>query len=400
MGSKTLHSVARHPKVKLVALCDVDDRFLTQAAKDFTGVSRHRDWRELFSARAGVFDAVTIATPDHMHAAPALTALRARKHVYLQKPMATTLQECRVLTQEAAKTGVVTQLGNQFRSTIENRMTVELLRQGAIGKIREVIVWENKPCNWWPKKSDPHSAADAIPSALDWDLWLGVRAPRHFLADSYHPTNWRAWFDFASGMMGDMAVHHLDPTFDALQLTSPQRVRQRTPGSTGPLWSPKRIVEMIFPGNARTVGKTVQLTWHDGFVPDRSRILLPSGVSQIPESGTCWLGERGAIFKNFRGGRPFVLPESAFPTANYPRDFEPRDHYLDWVNAILEGRRACSDFSHSGPLSEAVLVGTLADRLAGEWLEWDQAALKFDRPEATALVQREYRSGWKVPGLG
>jgi predicted dehydrogenase len=402
MGGSTMKNVASHPKVKIVALCDVDDRSLDAAAKTFPEASRHKDWRELLSRHADKFDAVTIGTPDHMHAAPAVLALRARKHVYLQKPMAATLHECRVITQEAAKAGVVTQLGNQGRSSIESRLAVELIKSGAIGKIKEVILWENKRLNWWPKNTVLRPQGDPVPAGLDWDLWLGVREPRPYLADTYHPKNWRAWFDFGVGEMGDMGCHHFDTSFDALKLTAPLRVRQTTPGSSGPLWGDKRIVELIFPGSDVTAGNTVQLTWHDGGMePDRSKIVLPQGVKELPASGTCWIGENGSIFKKYGANRPVVLPEANFPAAKYPADLPPQDHYHDWVDAILEGRRACDDFRHGGPLTEAVLVGAMADRVSGQWLEWDRQSLQFTNSrEATALVRRDYREGWRVPGLG
>ncbi|MDQ3623037.1 MAG: Gfo/Idh/MocA family oxidoreductase, partial [Verrucomicrobiota bacterium] len=334
MGGATMKSVASHSKIKIVALCDVDERFLGPAAKTHPDASRHKDWRELLSRHANTFDAVTIGTPDHMHAAPAVTALRAKKHLYLQKPMATTLHECRVITEEAAKAGVVTQLGNQGRSSIESRMAVALLRGGAIGKIKEVILWENKPLNWWPKNTELRAQSDPIPAGFDWDSWVGVREPRPYLAETYHPKNWRAWFDFGVGEMGDMGCHHFDTSFDALQLTAPLRVRQTTPGSSGPLWGEKRQVEMIFPGSAATADKTVQLTWHDGGIePDRGKIRLPKGVDTLPQSGTCWIGEHGSIFKKYGNNRPVVVPEENFPAEKYPADLKPQDHYHDWVDA-------------------------------------------------------------------
>ncbi|HEX5104190.1 MAG TPA: Gfo/Idh/MocA family oxidoreductase [Pirellulaceae bacterium] len=401
MGGNTMKSVASHSKVKIVALCDVDSRALDAAGKEHPQASRHNDWRELLAEHAGRFDAVTIGTPDHMHAAQAVTALRAKKHVYLQKPMAATLHECRVITEEAAKAGVVTQLGNQGRSSTESRMTVELLRSGAIGKIKEVLLWENKPLNWWPKNTQLRPDPDAIPAGLDWDLWLGVREPRPYLENTYHPKNWRAWFDFGVGEMGDMGCHHFDTSFDALQLTAPLRVRQTTPGSSGALWGKKRVVEIIFPGTPYTAAETVQLTWHDGGIePDRKKIQLPQEIEQFPLSATYWIGERGAIFKVYGRGKPIVLPEAEFPLEKYPAGLQPQDHYHDWVDAILHSRKACDEFSHGGPLTEAVLVGAMADRVAGEWLEWDAKALKFSDPRASELVRREYRDGWQVDGLG
>jgi predicted dehydrogenase len=401
MGGGTMKSVANHPKVKIVALCDVDDKPLNVAAKTFPEASRHKDWRELLGRHAGEFDAVTVGTPDHAHAGPAVTAMRAKKHVYLQKPMAPTLHECRVITQEAARAGVVTQLGNQGRSSIENRMTVELIRAGAIGKVKEVILWENKKLNWWPKNTELRATGDPIPAGLDWDLWLGVREPRPYLENTYHPKQWRAWFDFGVGEMGDMGCHHFDTSFDALKLIAPLRVRQTTPGSSGPLWGQRRIVELIFAGSPVTAADTVKLTWHDGDLrPDLSRIALPKGIPEVPTSGTFWIGEQGSVFKNYGGGRPFVLPEETFPPQKYPR-LKGQDHYRDWVDAILEGRKSCADFSHSGPLTETVLVGAMADRVAGQWLEWDRKAQTFtNSPEATQFVRRAYRDGWKVEGLG
>jgi predicted dehydrogenase len=281
-------------------------------------------------------------------------------------------------------------------------MAVELLKSGAIGKIKDVLLWENKPLSWWPKNTELRASADAIPAGLDWDLWLGVREPRPYLADTYHPKNWRAWFDFGVGEMGDMGCHHFDTSFDALKLTAPLRVRQTTPGSSGPLWGEKRIVEMIFPGSDVTAGETVPLTWHDGGMqPDLAKIALPAGVNELPASGTCWIGETGSIFKKYGASRPVVLPESRFPADRYPADLKPQDHYHDWVDAILEGRTACDDFRHGGPLTEAVLVGAMADRVSGEWLEWDAQVQRFtNSPAATALVRRDYREGWRVPGLG
>lgn len=403
MGGNTMKRVAAHAKVKVVALCDVDSKYLALAGQSHPDASQHKDWRELLSDHADKFDAVTIGTPDHMHAAPAVTAIRQGKHVYLQKPMATTLHECRMITQEAARAGVITQLGNQGRSSVESRLTVDLIRSGVIGKIKEVILWENKKLNWWPPNTDISGSGDPIPKHLDWDLWLGVQQPRAYFDRTYHPKTWRAWYGFGVGEMGDMGCHHFDISFDALRLTAPLRVRQLTPGSRGPLWGKQRKVELVFPGSDMTAADTVKLTWHDGDLrPDASRIKLPTGVDQLPESGTFWIGQHGSIFKNYRGGRPIVLPEADFPSEKYPSDPSPQDHYHDWVDGVLAGQKSCSDFSHGGPLTEAVLVGAMADRVSGNpWLEWNQKQQTFsNHDQANALVRRSYRKGWSIEGLG
>jgi predicted dehydrogenase len=401
MGGNTMRNVATHDKVDIVALCDVDASHLAMAAADFPKATQHKDWRELLAKHADSFDAITVGTPDHSHAAVTVTAMRAKKHVYLQKPMAPTIHECRVIAAEAAKAGVVTQLGNQGRSSIESRMMVELLRSGAIGKIKEIIMWENKKLNWWPKNTTLRPQADALPEGLDWDLWCGVREPVPYLADTYHPQNWRAWFDFGVGELGDMGCHHFDASVDALKLTPPKLVKQTTGGSSGPLWAEKRVVEYHFGGTAFTASDTLKLTWMDGAaVPNQASIPMPKSQRTFPASGGLWMGEKGTIFKQY-GQRPFVLPEEDFPNSRYPSGFGKQDHYHDWVDAILQGKPSCDPFSHGSNLTQCVLVGTLADRFPNQTLEWDDAAMKVTNlPAADAMIKRAYRDGWKVEGLG
>lgn len=411
MGGVTMRGVASHPKVKIVALCDVDAEHLKEATTGvgkrtggigFPEASHHTDWRQMLRDHSDKFDAVTIGIPDHMHAPVAVEAMRLKKHVYLQKPMAPTVHECRVITQEAAKAGVVTQLGNQGRSGIEARMTVDLLKSGAIGKIQEAFFWEGKKLSWWPENEELRATADPVPPGLNWELWTGVREPRPYLASTYHPSTWRAWRDFGVGELGDMGVHFFDGVFDALKLRAPLRVRQtRTGASKQGLWARDRVVEFEFPGNELIAGDALKLTWYDGegARPERE-IPLPAGLKNFPASGHLWIGERGQIFKPY-GQRPWVMPEASFPAEMYPRDFGKQDHYHDWVDAIFAGKKSCADFSHGGPLTETVIVGTMAENFPNQWLEWDRDAMKVTNvPEANKLVKREYVKGWKVAGLG
>lgn len=396
MGGNTMRSVATHDKVKIVALCDVDDLHMASAVKDFPNASKHQDWRELLAKHAGTFDAITIGTPDHMHAAIAVTALRAQKHVYLQKPMAASIHECRVIAAEAAKAGVVTQLGNQGRSSVEGRMMVELLRTGAVGKIKEIVFWENKKLNWWPKNTELRPQADPIPGTLAWDLWTGVREPHVYLADTYHPQTWRAWRDFGCGELGDMGCHHFDSSVDGLRLGPPKRVRQTFSGSHNPgMWSNAREVEFEFPGNELTASDTLKLTWLDGeHAPKAGSIPLPAVLKKWPASGGLWIGERGNIFKPY-GQRPYLMPEG-----QYPGGFGKQDHYHNWVDAILAGKQACDPFSHGANLTEIVLCGTLAELAPGELVNWDAQAQQTNHPAINARLKRAYRDGWKVEGLG
>ena len=202
--------------------------------------------------------------------------------------------------------------------------------------------------------------------------------------------------------MGDMGCHHFDISFDALKFSAPLRVRQLSPITTGPLWGTQRQVELIFPGSDITADDTVKLSWYDGEMrPDASRIPLPPGVDTLPESGACWIGETGTIFKNYRRGMPVVLSEAKLSADQDSSHLAKQNHYHDWVDSIVEGRKACDDFSHGGPLTEAVLVGAMADRVSNDWLHWDRDSQTFtNSPEATSLVSRTYRDGWSIPGLG
>jgi predicted dehydrogenase len=220
------------------------------------------------------------------------------------------------------------------------------------------------------------------------------------LEDTYHPQTWRAWFDFGVGELGDMGCHHFDATVDGLKLTPPKAVKQTSPGSNGPLWADRRTVEYTFGGTDFTTGD-LKLTWMDGEEkPDPALIQMPKTQSKFPTSGGFWIGEKGVIFKQY-GQRPFVLPESDFPNSQYPTNFPKQDHYHDWVDAILENRPSCDPFSHGSNLTQCVLAGTLADRFPSQTLEWDNAAMKVKNlPAADALIQRSYRDGWKIEGLG
>jgi predicted dehydrogenase len=402
MGGNTMRSVASHKQVQIVALCDVDAKHLAEGAALHPKASQHRDWRELIANHADSFDAITIGTPDHTHAPIAVSALRAKKHVYLQKPMAPTIHECRVIAAEAAKAGVRTQLGNQGRSTIESRMTVELIRSGAIGKVKEVLFWENKRLSWWPKNEDLRPVADALPAELMWDLWVGPSGMVPYLAQTYHPSSWRALRGFGAGELGDMGCHHFDATVDALKLQAPLRARHthRTAGKLG-LWAPAREVEFHFAGNELIAGDTLKLTWCDGeHRPDAAKIPMPSVMKELPPSGQLWIGERGSIFRQY-GKRPYVLPEADFPSTSYPSSIKPQDHYHDWVDAILEGHESCDPFSHGANLTECVLVGNLAEDVpVGEWVEWNREAGTTNHPALNEKLQPKYREGWSVPGLG
>ena len=416
MGAVTMMSVLQHTKVRLVGMCDVDAKTLElaqgghatrrkelqdpDAAKRLEGAATFRDYREMLTKLGDSIDAVTIGTPDHMHAAMAVTALRAKKHVYLQKPLTHHIHEARILSAEAAKAGVTTQMGTQGHSTIETSLTVDLIKSGAIGKVKEVICWENKKATWWPKVTARKAQADPIPANLDWNLWLGVANEVPFLDGAYHPSMWRSWVDFGVGMMGDMGCHFFDVVFACLGLAAPTHVRCLDAGSKGDLYAQKRHIELEFPGTPLTARDKIKMTWTDGGYPYDSRVIKPSVLTKDTPSGIFFIGENGSIFKPHTQ-RPWLLPEEKFTGYTYPKT-RIANHYTDWVDACIKGEKATTDLPTYGcPVTEAVLLGVLAERNPGGWIEWDAVAGQVtNQPELNAQLTRKYRDGWSVAGLG
>ncbi len=387
----------------VVAICDVDQRTLDQAAEAYPRAKRYHDWRRLLEQKD--IDAVTVSTPDHMHAPAAVSAMQLGKHVYVQKPLAHTVLEARRMRELAARQGVVTQMGNQGHSGSGYRTVVKLIQEGAVGKVREAHAWSNRPV--WPQGIERPRRSNPVPEYLSWDLWLGVAPSRPYVgADensrrgrgAYHPFNWRGWLDFGVGALGDMGCHIIDPVVWSCELAAPRRVWSDGPApnrETYPLWG---IIHYEFAGTRFTAGDAFRMTWYDGGKkPPHELARLPAGES-LPANGSLYVGERGVLLCP-HGGQPRLLPVEEFadrPIETVAGD----DHYLQWTHACLEKGRATSHFDYSGPLTETVLLGTIAIRFPGERLSWESEQLQFsDHPAASELVHKSYRSGWEVPGL-
>lgn len=417
MGGNTMMSVLQHPKVRIVGMCDVDAKTLELATKGMSSrrkelqdpaakerlgdAATYRDYREMIAKMGDSVDAITIGTPDHMHAPIAVSALRAKKHIYLQKPLTHHIHEARILGAEAAKAGVTTQMGTQGHSSVETSLAVDLIKNGAIGKVKEIICWENKKANWWPKVTQRKPQADAVPANIDWDLWLGIAQEVPFLEGAYHPSMWRSWVDFGVGMMGDMGCHYFDVVFACLGLAAPTRVRCLDEGSSGDLYAMKRHLELEFPGTALTAGDTIKMTWTDGGYPyDPKVVIKPAALTKEVTSGIFFIGETGSIFKP-HSQRPWLVPEEKFTGFTYPKT-RLANHYTDWVDACMKGEKAATDLPTYGcPVTEAVLLGVLAERNPGSWIEWDAAKGQVsNKPELNAQLTRKYRDGWSVEGLG
>ncbi|HUY35540.1 MAG TPA: Gfo/Idh/MocA family oxidoreductase [Pirellulales bacterium] len=394
-GWSDLTATAAGPYVQIVALCDIDEskEHLGRAAEQFPDARRFTDWRKLLE-EPSQFDAVIVSTPDHMHAPISLAAMQLGKHVQCQKPLTHTVFEARQMRLAAKKYNVVTQMGNQIQSHEAYRTAVKLVHDGVIGKVREVHSWQSGKMGWMLVDDRPAGSAP-IPETLHWDDWLGVAPPRPYLPTIYHPFNWRAWQDFSNGQLGDFGCHILDPVFMALKLTAPLTIRADAPAINREVWTKWSTVAYEFPGTELTAGKTIKVTWYDGEgkFPPREALGLPEKYP-LPGSGSVLLGEQGSLVVP-HVAMPQLFPEEKFAGFKIPI-VPARDHYVSWADACRGEDKTTSHFDYSGPLSEAILLGTIAIRLPGRALSFDAEKLELaGSPHARALLTKSYRAGWQ-----
>jgi predicted dehydrogenase len=395
-GWEDLTRVAASPHVSVAAVCDVDEteQHLGRAAERFASAKRFTDWRRLLGDAPKEFDAVTVSTPDHMHAPIALAAMALGKHVFCQKPLTHTVHEARQMRLAAKKSGVVTQMGNQIQSHEAYRTAVRLVHDGVIGKVKEVHSWQAGSMRWMIVDDRPEGM-DPIPTTLHWDGWLGVAPERPYKAKVYHSWNWRAWQDYSNGQLGDFGCHILDPVFLALGLSAPTTVKGESSPLNREVWYRWSRVSYEFPGTDRTAGKTLKLTWHDGEgkLPPRESLGVGAGV-KLPGSGSLLIGEKGSLLIP-HVAMPRLLPEETFK--GFAIEKVPAvDHYTGWADACRGVGKTTSHFDYAGPLTEAVLLGTVAIRVPGETLRWDAEAMKVtSSPKADGLLRKAYRKGWE-----
>ncbi|MCX6626105.1 MAG: Gfo/Idh/MocA family oxidoreductase, partial [Candidatus Solibacter sp.] len=283
MAYVTLEQLARHPKVKLVCVAEVDSAQLKQLKAKYPDVRVYQDWRQMLATEKRNLDAACVGTPDHMHAPMAMSAMRLGLHVYQQKPMAHSIHEVHMLTAMARKKKLVTQMGIQIHSAREYKIAVQLIQGGAIGKIREVHSWSEKK---WGDTDPLPQRTDPVPDTLNWDHWIGVAQPRPFIRGVYHPENWRKRIDFGTATFGDMGCHILDPVFGALGLAAPLSVRSEGVAPNGQSWALHSVIHYVFPGTSVTEGKTVPITWYDGDARPPQEIQALAGSRRLPGQGS------------------------------------------------------------------------------------------------------------------
>jgi predicted dehydrogenase len=410
--------------MEVAALCDIDENRLKQRAATWPSAKKYFDYRKLFDEMMKEIDAVTVSTPDHSHTLPSVLAMRAGKHVYCQKPLTHLPFEARLMRETAAKYGVCTQMGNQGSALNGLRRAVELVHAGVLGAIREAHVWTNRPFKYWKQAPDviarPPEAP--VPKHVHWEEWIGpapmrpyaIRSDAKGTKPAYHPHDWRGYWDFGTGALGDMACHTANMAFRAMKLDTPSAViAEAGPVNpeTYPAWA---HITYLFP--ARGDQPECALHWYEG-ERDSKRMrpqeellsrLLGKG-EPLADSGSILVGDKGILFSpNDYGAKFRLMPakdfgglQTAKPENGPEGTSGNEDAFMkkEWAEAIRAGKPALasSNFDIAARLTEAMLLGNIAMRFAGQRLDWDAAKMQFPNSDAASkLVRAEYRKGWDL----
>lgn len=395
-GESDLNGVAASSAVQVVALCDIDSskKHLGWAAEKYKGARKVTDWRELLDSSKDI-DAVTVSTPDFMHAPISLAAMQLGKHVFCQKPLTHTVFEARQMRLMATKNKLVTQMGNQIQSHGFYRTAVAWVHSGLIGKVSEVHSWQGGSPSW-PRAIDRPAGSDPLPPHVAWELWQGVAADRPYKEGMYHPFNWRGWQAYGTGQLGDFGCHILDPVFKALKLTAPLEITASAPKMHAETWTDRAQIRYRFPSTQYTTGPSIKVTWYDaaGAQPPRELLGHVPADFKLPAAGSVLVGEKGSLVI------PHVAEPKLFPTENYSSKELPKvesvDHYVQWGDACRGVGQTTSSFDFSGPLTETVLLGTVALRDPEKMLAWNTESMRItNMPSAEKWLKKEYRKGWE-----
>lgn len=427
-GASDISSFAASGKAEIAFLCDVDDRRAAASRAKFPKAKYYKDWREMLDKESKNFDAVSVSTPDHNHAVTTLAAMQLGKHVYVQKPLTHDIYESRMLLDAAKRYNVVTQMGNQGASNDGTRLMAEWFDAGKIGDVHTVYCWTDRPV--WPQGIQwPAKRAD-VPKELDWDLWLGT-APYTDYIEKLVPFNWRGWWEYGTGALGDMGCHLVEVPFRALELGSPKDVQC----SVGSVYvdefkrgyfpescPPSSHVTLTYGKTKKTKGD-VTLHWMDGGIqPARPEELGPDEVFGDGGNGVLFVGTKGKMMCGTYGTNPQLLPTSRTERTKVKQKYErvpngANGHYAQWVEASIAGlgnKEVSAPFEVACPLNETLLVANLAIRgfdirepkadgkgfnYPGRYkkLLWDENQMRITNFEAAnQFVKREYRKGWTL----
>ncbi len=399
-GADDLHELESQ---NIVALCDVDWRHAAGTFKRYPNAKRYKDFREMLDKEDKNIDAVVVATADHCHAPASLAAIRRGKHVYCEKPLTHTVYEARLMAEEARKYKVATQMGNQGQAEEGVRLLCETIWDGAIGQVREVHIWTDRPINgtnavYWPQGVSRPTGEDPIPESLDWNLWIGPAPMRPYKNRVYNPFVWRGWWDFGTGALGDIGCHAIDPVFRALKLGYPTSIESCCTLVNNETYPVASRVTYEFP--ARGDLAPVTLHWYDGGMRPPRPAEMEDG-RRLGTNGSLYIGDKGKILD----GR--LLPESRQKEYGRPPKKLERSpgHHQEWINACKGGKPAGSNFpDHAGLLAQVVLLGNVSLRpplkepkVFGTKLLFDAKEFKFtNMPEANQYLTKEYRQGWEL----
>ena len=402
MGGSDLQSLAGE---NIVALCDVHDSYAAKTFKTYPKAKVYKDYRKMLDKQKDI-EAVVVATPDHTHACIAIAAIKAGKHVYVEKPLAYSVYEVRKLTEAARQAKVATQMGNQGHAGEDIRNVCEWIADGAIGPVREVHAWTTHAV--WPQGIERPKETPPVPADLDWDRWVGP-APYRPYHPAYLPGTWRGWWDFGTGALGDMGCHVLDAPSWALKLGYPTSVEASASIYVPEITWDKPVNTESYPRasivryefGARGNMPAVKLTWYDGgLMPPRPAELEEDRQMGNKLGGVIFVGEKGKIMGGSHGGAGArIIPESKMKEYNRPAKTIARSpgHHAEWVNACKTGQSAGSNFDYAGPLTEVVLLGNIALCMMHKKLYYDGPSMKVTNlPEANEYIQRQYRQGWTL----
>jgi hypothetical protein len=450
-GGKAYGDISGCASENIVALCDVDEERAARKFKEYEKVPKYKDFRKMLDEQAGSIDAVIVTIPDFMHATAAMWCMERGKHVYVQKPLTRTIWEARQLQEAANRYRVATQMGNQGYSNEGTRQAAEMIWAGEIGKVTEVHAWTNRPI--WPQGVTEIPAPEAPPATLDWDLWLGIAEKRPYTSGGsdyksplgghfYQPANWRGFYDFGCGALGDMACHILGAPNLALQLGAPTSVEcVQKEGPSDFMFPNKSVIRYDFP--ARGSMPAVKLFWYDGLketpkipgvpegellgdLPDKpsprerprpqgprpytgftgdvfdfekfQAVKNATDAEIPPPDGSVFIGDNGIITTGTYGEETRLIPVEKMKDYQFPQPVLTRSpgHYRDWIRACKGGDAACSNFNVAVPFVEWMLLGVIALRVPGK-LEWDPAKMRFmNNPEANKYLKPAFRKGWSL----
>ena len=386
MGGADLNSIASHSSVKVAALCDVDSTILNKTQQVHSHAKTFKDYRKLFDELGNDIDAVIVSTPDHTHAPASLMAMEHGKPVYCQKPLTHDVSEARAMRKIAREKNLVTQMGIQIHSWNQYRGTVKLIQSGIIGKVKRVRAWSNK--NWGYDGPAP-SGNDPVPASLNWNLWLGTAMERPYKDKIYHPGQWRKLLDYGCGTLGDMGVHIFDTPYTALELDVPSSVKNNCRAPNGFGHPEANEVTYKFPGTKYTT-KTLTWIWSDGVnAPAMHKDLrMPEGET-LSGQGAMFVGENGRLLLPHIDYPKLIIDNKIAPL-DFP-DLEKKDHYHEFVDACMGKGNTSAPFEFAARLSEAILLGVVANRFPGKTLKWDKGLERLKYEPANSLLSSTYR---------